>query len=48
LRAGLDPKRFTIRTAPALIARSTAWNDYCDSERPLLPALKRLNKAKAA
>jgi bifunctional non-homologous end joining protein LigD len=48
LRAGLDPKRFTIRTTPALVARSTAWNDYCDSERPLLPALKRLNKAKAA
>jgi len=29
---------------PALIARSTAWNDYCDAERPLLPALKRLTK----
>jgi bifunctional non-homologous end joining protein LigD len=42
VRAGLDPKRFTIRTAPALIAKSTAWKDYCDSERPLKPAIERL------
>ena len=42
VRAGLDPKRFTLRTAPALIARSTAWKDYRDSERPLKPAIERL------
>jgi bifunctional non-homologous end joining protein LigD len=48
LRSGLDPKRFTIRTAPALIAKSSAWKDYCDSERPLAPAIKQLSKAKAA
>ncbi|MGB6553183.1 MAG: non-homologous end-joining DNA ligase, partial [Candidatus Binataceae bacterium] len=48
VRTGLDPKRFTIRTVPRLIAKSTAWEDYCDSERPLSPAIKRLNKAKAA
>jgi bifunctional non-homologous end joining protein LigD len=48
LRSGLDPKRFTIRTAPDLIAKSTAWQDYCDAERPLMPAIKRMNKAKAA
>jgi len=35
LRSTLDPKQFTIRTAPALIAKSTAWQDYCDAERPL-------------
>jgi bifunctional non-homologous end joining protein LigD len=45
---GLDPKRFTIRTVPGLIAKSTAWQDYGDSERPLAPAIKRLTKATAA
>lgn len=44
VRAGLDPKRFTIRTAPSLIAKSTAWKEYCDSERPLKPAIERLRK----
>ena len=48
VRSGLDPKRFTIRTVPNLIARSDAWQDYWDGERPLSPAIKRLNKAKAA
>jgi bifunctional non-homologous end joining protein LigD len=48
LRPGIDPRRFTIRTAPSLIAKSTAWQDYCDSERPLAPAIKRLTTAKAA
>jgi bifunctional non-homologous end joining protein LigD len=42
VRTGLDPKRFTVRTAPALIAKSIAWKDYCDSERPLKPAIERL------
>lgn len=44
VRAGLDPKQFTVRTAAALIARSKAWKDYCDSERPLKPAIERLRK----
>ncbi len=48
VRADLDPRRFTIRTAPALIANSTAWRDYCDAERPLDPAIKRLARRKAA
>jgi bifunctional non-homologous end joining protein LigD len=42
VRAGLDPKRFTVRTVPALIAKSSAWKDYCDSERPLGPAITQL------
>jgi bifunctional non-homologous end joining protein LigD len=42
VRAGLDPSRFTIRTAPALIARSDPWEGYCDLERPFLPAAKKL------
>jgi bifunctional non-homologous end joining protein LigD len=48
LRAGLDPSRFTIPSAPSLIAKSSAWRDYCDAERPLAPAIKGLSKSKAA
>ncbi len=48
VRAGLDPTRFTVRTAPALIAKSPAWEDYGEGERPLAPAIKRLGRAKAA
>ncbi len=48
LRASLDPRQFTIRTAPALLAKSTAWQDYCEAERPLAPAIKQLTKAHAA
>ena len=42
VRRGLDPQRFTIRTVPALIKTSKAWADYCDAERPFLPAAKKL------
>jgi bifunctional non-homologous end joining protein LigD len=44
----LDPKRFTLRTTPGLIAKSGAWRDYCDSERPLLDAMKRMSRPKRA
>jgi len=46
VKANLDPKRFTIRTVPGLLAKSTAWNDYDDSYRPLEPAIKQLAKAR--
>jgi bifunctional non-homologous end joining protein LigD len=42
VKKGLDPRRFTVRTAPALIAKSEAWKDYAKSEKPLLPVLKKL------
>ena len=48
VKADLDPKRFTVRTAPALLAKSTAWKDYCDALRPLEPAIKTLSKVKQA
>jgi bifunctional non-homologous end joining protein LigD len=44
----LDPKRFTIRTVPALLGKTKAWADYCAGERPLEDAIKRLGKAKQA
>jgi bifunctional non-homologous end joining protein LigD len=48
VRSSLDPLRFNIRTIPGLIAKGAAWRDYCQAERPLTPAIERLNKLKAA
>jgi bifunctional non-homologous end joining protein LigD len=42
VKKGLDPKRFTVRSVPALIAKSAAWKDYTKARRPLLPILKKL------
>jgi len=39
---GLDPKRFTLRTAPALLRKSKAWKSYGEAERPLAAAIKEL------
>jgi bifunctional non-homologous end joining protein LigD len=44
VKEGLDPTKYTLRTVPALVAKMTAWEDYCDSERPLAAAIKRLGK----
>lgn len=47
VRAGLDPRTFTIRTAPALLASSKAWREYREAGRPLAPAAKRQLKVRA-
>jgi len=44
VKPGLDPKGYTLRTAPALLKRSKAWSDYCDAERPLADAIARLKR----
>jgi bifunctional non-homologous end joining protein LigD len=44
VKKGLDPLRYTIRTAPALIARSSAWEGYDDAARPLKDAIRKLSK----
>ena len=41
-RGGLDPARFTIESAPALLVKTKAWQDYCEAERPLEPAIRKL------
>jgi bifunctional non-homologous end joining protein LigD len=46
VKADLDPSRFTLRTVPPLIRKSKAWGNYCDAERPLEQAVKRLGKAR--
>ncbi len=47
VRAGLDPRRFTVRTTPALLSKSKAWKNYDDSERSLENAIERLTKSTA-
>jgi bifunctional non-homologous end joining protein LigD len=42
VKATLDPMKFTIRTVPSLLRKSTAWVDYCDGARSLEHAMKRL------
>ena len=44
VKRGLDPSKYTIRTVPALVRKLKAWEDYCDGERPLAPAIERLGK----
>jgi bifunctional non-homologous end joining protein LigD len=44
VKKGLDPAKYTLRTVPALVAKLTAWDDYCAGERPLEPAIRRLGK----
>ncbi|HWA60713.1 MAG TPA: DNA ligase D, partial [Caulobacteraceae bacterium] len=44
VRKGLDPARFTLRTAEGLARRSKAWDGYDAAARPLVDAMKRLAK----
>jgi bifunctional non-homologous end joining protein LigD len=41
VRAGLDPTRYTMRTAADYAAKATEWKDYCDAERPLEDAIRK-------
>ena len=43
VKAGLDAQCYTLRTVPGLLAKTKAWADYCESERPLADAIKRLS-----
>lgn len=42
VKAGLDPTRYTMHTVPSLLSKLKAWQEYCDSERPLQPAIRKL------
>jgi bifunctional non-homologous end joining protein LigD len=47
VKKGLDPKRFTLRSAPGLLRRSKAWAGYVEAARPLRGAIERLIKSKS-
>ena len=42
VRKGLEPSRYTLRSVPALLTKSKAWEDYRKAEEPLRGLLKRL------
>jgi bifunctional non-homologous end joining protein LigD len=42
LKGDLDPKRFTVRTVPALLAKSKAWAGYDDAASSIKAAMKKL------
>jgi bifunctional non-homologous end joining protein LigD len=44
VRAGLDPSRFTVLTAPGLLAKSKAWEGYDEAARPIVRAVELLSK----
>ena len=48
VKPDLDPGRFTIRTVPSLLRKTKAWVDYCEGERPLESAIRRLEKTELA
>lgn len=43
VRPGLDPSRFNLVTAPALLAKSKAWRGYEDAARPIVRAVELLS-----
>jgi bifunctional non-homologous end joining protein LigD len=44
VKKGLDPAKYTVRTVPNLVRKFAAWGGYCDAERSLADAIKRLGK----
>jgi bifunctional non-homologous end joining protein LigD len=46
VKAGLDPKKYTIETAWAALKKSKAWSDYAKSAKPLQTALERMKKSR--
>jgi len=42
VRGDLDPRRYTVRTVPALLAKSKAWDGYDDAASSIKPAMKKL------
>jgi bifunctional non-homologous end joining protein LigD len=42
VKGDLDPKRFTVRTVPTLLARTKAWDGYDDAASSIKAAMKKL------
>jgi len=46
VRGDLDPKRYTVRTVPALLAKTKAWNGYDDAASPIKAAIQETRRSK--
>jgi bifunctional non-homologous end joining protein LigD len=42
VKGDLDPKRFTVRTVPSLLAKGKAWQGYDDAASSIKAAMKKL------
>jgi bifunctional non-homologous end joining protein LigD len=42
VRSDLDPKKFTVRTVPALLTKTKAWQGYDDAAASIKAAMKKL------
>jgi bifunctional non-homologous end joining protein LigD len=42
VRGDLEPKRYTVRTTPALLAKTKAWQDYDDAASSIKAAIGKL------
>jgi len=42
VKNGLDPKRYTVRTVPALLAKTKAWEGYDEAAGSIKAAIKKL------
>jgi len=43
VRGDLDPKKYTVRAVPALLAKTKAWQGYDDAAASIKPAMKKLD-----
>ena len=41
VRSGLDPACYTVRTAPALLAKNKPWPDYARAAQSLRATIRR-------
>jgi bifunctional non-homologous end joining protein LigD len=48
VRHGLDPVRFTVRSAPALLAKGKAWKGYDESAKSLADAIRKITSSRGA
>jgi bifunctional non-homologous end joining protein LigD len=48
VKKGLDPKSFTVRTAPALLTKLKPWKDYASGARSLSDAIKHITRGTRA
>jgi bifunctional non-homologous end joining protein LigD len=46
VRGDLDPKRYTVRTVPALLARTKAWQGYDDAAASIKDAMRKFSARK--